>query len=348
MSRDVQSKEFVVAFDPPCRLADTLKSIWQGLLRRTSIDVNDNFFDLGGDAWLAVRLFEEISRVLGIELSPVSIYHMPTIASLAAVLQRETRPTVSPLTPLKTGDGGLPFFLVHGCGSTVLEFHDLVKHIRYSHSIYGMQARGVDGIEEPFDAIEDLSKYHLEAIKRLQPEGPYLLAGYSSGGLVALEMARRLTKGGDKIALLAMIDSYPPLNLLRGRDFVKLKVRRRIHYIRAKIRKQSSGGFWHRGEGIETGASVPMPVTRSMPRYQVLDFEALQSYQLRYYDGNVRFIKAQSEWTFPLDPAAVWAHRVRGLRIDTVPGDHLGIVTTHFRSLADTLSRYLEEAAGEG
>ena len=186
-----------------------LTAIWQRVLLRPHIDVDDNFFDRGGDPSLANELFKEIEQNFRRELSPLVIYCAPTIAALTAVLEEPAPPRFPPLVLLKSGTEEPPVFIAHGLGGNFMEFFQLVKHIRSSHPIYGIQAKGMDGLDEPLDSIEDMAQFHLNAIKELQPRGPYLLVGYSLGGLVTLEMAQRLIQDGEKVELLAMLDSSP-------------------------------------------------------------------------------------------------------------------------------------------
>src|SRR5450432_1342480 len=113
------------------------------------------------------------------------------------------------LTLLKAGTESQPLFMAHGMGGNAMEFSDLVKLVRTERPIYGLQAKGNDGAEEPFERIEDLARYYLDAIKQLQSRGPYFLIGFSLGGLIALEMAQQLSSSGEIVALLAMMDSYP-------------------------------------------------------------------------------------------------------------------------------------------
>jgi thioesterase domain-containing protein len=89
----------------------------------------------------------------------------------------------------------------------VLGLFQLVEKLESAHPIYGMQAGGIDGVDEPLRSVEAMAQFHLEAIKQLQPHGPYFLIGYSLGGLVVLEIAQRLSAGGEKIALLALVES---------------------------------------------------------------------------------------------------------------------------------------------
>ena len=202
-----------------------LLPIWQRVLQRPSIDANDNFFDLGGDPSSAGRLFSEIAEVCGRDLPPVLIYLAPTIATLAAVLEKSDAPRLPPMLLLKAGTEYPPIFVAHGLGDTVFGLFQLVQKMESSRPIYGMQARGIDGSEEPFNSVEAMAQFHLDAMRKLQPHGPYFLIGYSLGGLVTLEIAQRLLAHGEKIALLALVDSYPHRSHLAVAQRVRLSFR---------------------------------------------------------------------------------------------------------------------------
>src|SRR6202041_2084663 len=213
---------------------EVLTPIWERVLQRSAITSEDNFFDLGGDSLLAVQLFSEIARVSGRELAPVTIYCAPTISALAEILEEPTAPRFPPLLQLKEGIS-TPIFLAHGLGGTAMDFFQLVKHLQTQRPIYGMQAKGTDGVDEPFDRIEDLAQFYLDAIKKIQPHGPYYLVGYSLGGLVTLEMAQRLTQDGEQIALLALLESYPYSKFLAFGQRLRLAARvakHRAHTLR--------------------------------------------------------------------------------------------------------------------
>src|SRR5437867_728076 len=145
-------------------MADVLSPIWQRVLQVPSISVEDNFFDLGGDSSLALELFNEIAKTCGRELPPVTIYHAPTIAALADLLELATAPKLPALVLLKPGIQNPPIFITHGLGGSVMDFYQVVKRIDIPNAIYGMQAKGIDGVEEPFDRIEDMAQFYLDAI----------------------------------------------------------------------------------------------------------------------------------------------------------------------------------------
>jgi thioesterase domain-containing protein/acyl carrier protein len=340
---------------------ELLTPIWERVLQRAPICVDDNFFDLGGDSILAVNLFFEIEKVFGREMPPVMIYHAPTIAALVAELEQPSTSRFPPLVQLKAGAEAPPIFIAHGLGGSAIDFFQLVRHIDSPHSIYGMQARGIDGIDEPFDRIEDLAQFYLDAVRQIQPNGPYFLMGYSLGGLVTLEMAQRLSKEGEQVALLAMLESYPYPRFLplgqrmrlaarvakhRASALRRMSIRDAVSYFklpskrRFYISRNGNGSLWDR---VPNGGSV----TPTMQRARDSAYLALTRYRPRYYAGKIQFVKAEILTDFPEDPVAVWGNLAGELEVDTVPGDHLGIVGTHFETLGSVLSRYLREVPGK-
>jgi acetoacetyl-CoA synthetase len=342
---------------------DQLIPIWERVLQRSPIGVHDNFFDLGGDSLLAVNLFFEIEQAFGREMPPVMIYQAPTIAALAAELELPSASRLPALVLLKPGNNEPPIFIAHGLGGSVIDFYQLVKYIDSPQPIYGMQARGIDGVDEPFDRIEDLAQFYLNAIKEVQPHGPYYLVGYSLGGLVTLEMAQRLTQGGEQVALLALLESYPyskflafgqRLRLLarvakhRAHTLRRLPFRDAVSYIMLPSRRRfyfariinSNGNGNSRSELPNAGVVSP-----TMQRARDTAYLALSRYQPSYYAGEIKFVRAGLLTDFPKDPVAVWAKLVEKIECETVPGDHLGIVGTHFDALGSVISKYLRESS---
>jgi acetoacetyl-CoA synthetase len=334
-------------------MVEMLTPIWERVLQRSSIEVEDNFFDLGGDSSLALQLFNEIAQTCGRELPPVTIYLAPTIAALGAVLEQPADLRLPPLVLLKDGPAEPPLFITHGLGGSVIDFFQVVKHIQTAHPVQGMQAKGIEGAEEPFDRIEDMAAFYLKAIRQVQPRGPYLLAGYSLGGLVTLEMAQQLTAVGEKVALLAMLDSYPDIRYLslaqrarlvtrlarrRATTTMKLPVGDALSLIIRPSRRRSGT------PRVSYKPPVDVSLSPAVQRARECAYLALSRYAPRFYPGKIKFVRAEIPTDFPADPAAVWANLAAGFDVETVPGDHLGIMSTHYEKLASALSRYVEEA----
>src|SRR6516162_7590298 len=137
-----------------------------------------------------------------------------------------TQSNASPLLLLKSGTGSKVTFIVPGHGDSAAELSLLCSKIRTGHRIYGLQPRGIDGIGEPFDRIEDIARHFVSAIVDVQPHGPYHLIGFSLGGIVAFEAAHQLRRRHESIAFLGLLDTYPHprfwplrcwLSVLKGR-----------------------------------------------------------------------------------------------------------------------------------
>jgi|HubBroStandDraft_1064217.scaffolds.fasta_scaffold00277_2 acetoacetyl-CoA synthetase len=338
------------------KTVDVLTQIWQRVLHRSPIDPQENFFDLGGTDAMADSMFAEIAQACGRELPSATICHAPTIVALAALLEQPDLPRYSPFVPLKQGAEKPPIIIAHGLGGRA-SFWELAKHIRTGHPVYGIQAKGVDGMEEPFERIEDMAQFYLGALTQLQPEGPYILIGYSFGGLIALEMAQRLSGEGKKIALLVLIDTYPHPRWFPPGQRLWLAAKQTRGHISDLTDMPIRSAFSSVIEALKRRLHIARTCRLTLPsgrsrlslaettlRVKESDFLALERYRPRFYEGKIRFVRPQANSYLPNDPTALWKSMATELAVETVPGDHLGMVGTHFASLAAVLTRYVEEA----
>jgi thioesterase domain-containing protein/acyl carrier protein len=314
---------------------ELLTPIWRRVLQLSSINVNDNFFDIGGDSSLAVQLFTEIAKECGRELPPVTIYQAPTIAALAALLEQSTTPRFPALVLLKPGATDTPVFIAHGLGGSVMDFFQPVRHMQVDHAIYGLQTRGIDGVDKPLECIEDMAVFYLDAVRKVQAQGPYLLIGYSLGGLVVLEMAQHLAAAGEKIALLAIIDAYPYMSHLSLVQRTLLIARQASRGLRSLTDLKGEAPY-------QPPAGVLL--TPAMQRVRDSAYLALTRYRPHFYPGKIKFVRAEIPSGFPSNARAVWANLAEKIEVETVPGDHLGMIATHYEKLAAVLSRYLAES----
>jgi thioesterase domain-containing protein len=129
-------------------------------------------------------------------------------AGQTAKTQESSQP--SPLVEIQTSGTRAPFFCVHAFGGGVNSYHRLSSHMGEAQPFYGLQARGLDGREEPLRSVEEMAAFYVEAVRVVRPEGPYHLGGWCFGGLVALEMARQLLALGREVELLALIGTVEP------------------------------------------------------------------------------------------------------------------------------------------
>jgi thioesterase domain-containing protein len=233
---------------------------------------------------------------------------------------------LSPVVELRPGDHALPVFMVHGMGGSVLEFSELIKYLQTSSAIYGLQAKGSDGTAAPLTRIEHIARFQLDAIKKIQPHGPYRLIGYSLGGLVALEMAHLMAAESEPIGLLVMIDSYPYTSPRGLWEHVCQVVTQAEYWISDVLRPL-----------VRRTAAVSL--VRATERARFSDFLAWTRYQPRSYDGEIKFVRAAD--SNYLEPAKVWPSFAARLKIEIVPGDHHTLLSRYCENLARLLSSYL-------
>jgi thioesterase domain-containing protein/aryl carrier-like protein len=168
----------------------------------------DNFFDLGGHSILAVRLMSRIHQQFGQDLALAMLFQNPTIAELAGVLRQQTfLESRSALVKIQPGGSKPPFFCVHAAGGNVFCYTNLARHLGPDQPFYGLQTPDLTGSGEYFSKVEDMAAHYIAAIQTVQQQGPYLLGGWSLGGVVAFEMAQQLQRQGHEVVLLAIIDS---------------------------------------------------------------------------------------------------------------------------------------------
>jgi acetoacetyl-CoA synthetase len=342
---------------PTAATVDALTQIWQRVLQRSPIDPEESFFDLGGNDPLADSIFAEIERMWGRKLPSATICYAPTIAALASLLEQPALPRFSPLVQLKAGSQTPPVLVTHGLGGRA-SFSELAKHIRTGHPIYGIQAKGVDGMEEPLERIEDMAVFYLDALKELQPDSSCILIGYSFGGLIALEMAQRLSDAGKSVALLVLIDTYPhpryfpPAQRLwlfakkmsgHVSNMKQMPIRRAFSYLVDGVERRLHIAGVHKGHALPPETRC-LSFAQTTSRVRESDFVALERYRPTVYRGKINFVRPEANSYLPNDPTAIWKRLATELEIETVPGDHLGMVGTHFKSLAAVLTHYVEEA----
>lgn len=335
---------------------ETLTPIWERLLQRSEVDPQTSFYELGGTERLADQLFAEIARVCGREAPSATINYAQSMASLASVLAQPSLPRFSPFAKIKDGDTMPPIFIAHGLAGTV-EFFKLARHIRTPNPVYGIQAKGIDGLGEPLDRVEDMAAYYFDAFEDVWPRGPYLLIGYSFGGLVALEMAQRLLAKGREVALMALVDTYPHPHFLARDQQIKLVVQRLIGHGREMWNLPWEGAVAYFKRGLRRRLHVsgcldlddpdpsapPLSFSRTVPVVKEKAYHAYQRYKPRYYPGTIKFITTAVKSFFPTDPASVWYPLTGKLEIEVIPGDHLQVVRTQFEGLAAVLTRYVQQ-----
>ncbi|HYO62152.1 MAG TPA: amino acid adenylation domain-containing protein [Pyrinomonadaceae bacterium] len=189
-----------------------LARAWEELLGRRGFGVRDDFFQLGGHSMLAARLVARIGQEFGVQLPLNVLFREATVERLAALVRQQTRPAgrASSLVEIQPGETRRPFFLVHPSGGNVLCYVELARHLGPDQPVYGFQSLQ-SGESPSHTRVEEMAAHYVAELRAAEPVGPYLLGGWSSGGLVAFEMARQLQTEGERVALIALLDTRAPL-----------------------------------------------------------------------------------------------------------------------------------------
>lgn len=348
-----------------------LAAMWRDLLGVDRVGRDDDFFELGGQSLIAVRLFTRIRKKFAVDLEISTLFEAPTVAQCAAVLASrlgsddtavgavDATPPKALVTIQKGGDR-TPVFCVHGAGGNVLNFRDLALAMGRDQPFYGLQAHGIDGITRPLDSIEAMATTYLAEVRTVQPEGPYRFAGYSGGGLVAFDMARQAREAGDEIDLVLLLDTFPP----------KFEMRRSsITHVLGEFLRNPAG---YPSEVIEGRRSAMLADAARERLKKILDagetvpndlrelhledhFAAVAANYVRQpWAGRVVLLRAESVfWAFSLlDETYGWSDVVSdGFQLVSVAGDHATLVLEpNVSQLVDAISDVLrpERASIEG
>jgi amino acid adenylation domain-containing protein len=231
-SADESDREYVA---PRNAIERRLAALWEETLQVGRIGVSDNFFEIGGRSILAARLFMKISRQFGRELPLSTLAQAPTVELLARILDGESKETrYSTLVALQASGSKPPFFCIHGGAGSTLFLKLLAERLGPDQPFYGVEPDGLDGRRFRNATVEQMATYYLSEIRRVQPAGPYYLAGYCFGGLVAFEMAQQLLHQGENAAAVILLTA--PLRFRGGAACSALRRERQVSKpLRAKL-----------------------------------------------------------------------------------------------------------------
>jgi thioesterase domain-containing protein/acyl carrier protein len=194
---------------PRDSIESRLVKLWEAVLDKRPVGIEDDFFELGGTSLLAARLFAQIEEDFKLRIPLVTLVQAPTIKKLATVIHGPgSADAWHSLVTIQPGGARPPLFCIHGESGHLLMYRDLARCLGPDQPIYGLQPLGLDGKQPPLTRIEDMAARYIKEIQVIQPKGPYFLAGYCMGGTIAFEMAQQLSGLGQRVNLLALLDTY--------------------------------------------------------------------------------------------------------------------------------------------
>ncbi len=345
-----------------------IAAIWKELLKSECPDVEADFFEMGGDSLLAMRIAARMNEAFGRKVPLAALMQNPTIRGMANLLRAGFLPESNrPLVTIQTQGSKRPLFGVHDVRGQILLFSSLSAHFGPDQPVYALQPRGLQPARGPFPTIEEMAARYVREMRTVQPAGPYRLAGACFGGVVAFEMARQLESEGERVEFLGLIDAFAPGALerlpgVRDRALARLQGLGKSLALHTRylarlgpvdslayllgvgrtLKRRVLDRLWvwrHRLLRIGGGANG-----LETDVFERAGYCAIKSYLPKPYHGSAVLFRAQERSALSQDLKGGWDEVIRGdVEVCEIPGDHLTMLSHPNRSvLAKELARRLD------
>ncbi len=357
---------------PKLLIHQQLVQMWEELLDVRPIGIKDNFFYLGGHSLLAARLVDHIEHTFGKRIALSTLFSGPTIERLAEALQQQEQVGArTSLLPVQVGGSKRPLFFLHGdwTGGAFYCF-SLARALGPDQPFYVLEPYKFGGLQT-LPSFEEIAAAHIESMRTVQPEGPYLLAGFCNGGLLAYEMARQLEAAGEHVDFLALINPSIPVQFktlrtlgsliskslrlgVKMQAILFLHMRHALRHIYRHLYPSSSRvQDFDQLLAIDPRLKAMFPPVEALHNDYVGAFTWLVSqYETGIYAGKITFYWAREEPGMENSWQPVTqAKKSEDIETHFVPGTHMSCVTDHIQDLAECLRlsmmRVQEETAGQ-
>lgn len=321
--------------------------IWKRALGLSVINKRDNFFEIGGHSLTAVRVMVQLEKVYGIKLPLSVLFRYPTVQKLSQAIRSGVLGDSEwkSLVAIKTTGTKPPLYIIHGGGLNILPFYAVAKKMDRDQPVFGIQAKGLDGIEQPLNTVEDIAAQYLTEVLKQNPDGPYFLAGYSLGGIIAFEMASQLIKMGKQVEKLVLFDTYAfqsdhkkpfwKRTINKVRHFIgkrKFDVELLIHQpaIFKRIKTTSIERKINKLNKL-ISPKQENPESSLLKTYKRVEYvykEACKEYEIKKYPGSVDLIKAKIAAGYLPDKTCFgWTPFVDQLRVWEAEGEHITMLS---------------------
>jgi len=328
-----------------------LVDLWENLLGIHGLGVEDDYFRLGGDSVAAVALFSEVERIFGQLLLPSSLLDSPTIRSLAALLDRPSGAAIErPLVAVRADGSRPPLFCAHTIFGDVLFVRQFLPFLAPDQPLFGIEARGLDGKDRPHRRFEAMAEDFVQLIRRVQPAGPYFLAGLCDGSLTALEMARLLDAGGQTVAFVALIDPRTsaveaPWLHWADPDAPMTRLKRQLIRKGERLRRKLGPLVGWRASDDAVAAPVEGPeMQRRRQEIRAGVTEALAAYRPRPFAGSITVFASAARVDSMRGKQPGWGALARRVEIVTVASTHVQVMSGGLAMLGKELRLRLESA----
>jgi amino acid adenylation domain-containing protein len=319
------SEEYVSPADPT---ELTIAKIWQDILGLSIIGVNEDFFEIGGHSLLAVKMLSQLNNVFKLKIAPHVLYRSSTIKKLAAAIFEDLGyHEESALVNIQPLGDKIPIYFIHPAGGHAFCFIPLAREMGTERPFFAVQNIFLHKPYKVEFTLDELSDIYIEEIKRNQPNGPYIIGGWSFGGVVAFDICQKLLAQGDCIEILIMLDSYLPSSgkikqLMSDDDLVSLAIKN--------------------GQILTNTKDIHVDI---MSNIYLQSIHTLFTYQAKPYNGEVLLIEAsEMDESYDVTAKDTWSEILKGnIRIVKSPGNHHSMVKEpNVKILADIIMKILK------
>jgi aspartate racemase len=305
-----------------------LAAIWSGALKVPSLGIHDNFFDLGGHSLIGIQVLGQVEQQFGRSLSLSALFEAPTIAEFARTLKAEgVSPKWNNLAAIQPLGERPALFCVHGDEAN----HFIPRYLGTDQPFFAFFHQGEDGQPIRYTTVESIASHFIQEMKGARPQGPYLLCGYSFGGIVAYEMAQQLRAAGEDVPMLVLFDTYAP----REHAAAVASDRKFYEPVKTALYRQLIKRDLARGK-------VLSPRLRHFHIIDTYD-RAVMAYRPKPMEGPLTVFKAKDAWG---TEDMGWGALAHGpLHRFVLPGDHYSMIKEpHVKELVKVLGTCIDKA----
>ncbi|HEY9196597.1 MAG TPA: amino acid adenylation domain-containing protein [Mucilaginibacter sp.] len=328
-----------------------LLNIWKDYFKKDNIGVMCSFFEIGGHSLMAVQILSKLKKTTGKNFQLSILYKYPTVRSLAQFIDQETSDyNFKSLVAIKPSGSKNPLYIIHGDGLNVLNFSHLAKHVHSEQPVYGLQALGLNGTDEPIDNLQVIAYHYMQEIIQHNPQGPYLLAGYSSGGYVAMEIRKQMVALGKDVKMLIIFDT--DAEKTEYKDWYSLLPKKaKRHFPRMVQALKFSVNQLLRGKGIHGPLQTEQKADtkefyKLVQKIKSKHITAFRNYQLEPFDGKLYLYKAKiSVHYVEYGKYLGWEkYAQQGVELFEIAGDHFSMLQPPYVAiLGDVLQNNIDE-----
>jgi amino acid adenylation domain-containing protein len=354
----------ITIVEPRTEPERTTMSIWSRLFPDIELSIYHDFFEIGGNSMQALQMLSLLKKETGKHISFLLLNQFPTIESLAKLLNKDNIKIPNSLVSIRAEGEKTPLYLINAGELVEDGFFNLGDVLDENQPIFGFQSSGFDSNGRLLDTIEDIAAEYVKGILSQDNYGPYCLAGYSLGGIIAFEMARQLKAMGKDIKILIMVDSLTRDPWLIKTKYTGLNILKLIAFNISMFKSGFSNAFkfgyaqtkaalhaLRNKKQVATDAAAAGH--QNVNEVEILDnfdlfnlhISAYKKYKIQRYDGNIVIFRAEVKTYFMDDFKYLgWKTYAKRVKSILIKGNHASIFDDeHIEELGNKLQKILDQ-----